>query len=127
MPDELGVSGRREGNVAVLEVSFETEIYERREDIRSLSAQLPQKYKDLRRESSDVRGCVVMIRSEVAGSSLIRGLFELYKMVTTQGGRLICVNFPADFVPSLTALGILDLPAFSLASDEKQAVLALQS
>ena len=67
--------------------------------------------------------CVVKIDSEVAGSPVVRALFELWReVVEKRGGQVICVGYPEDYLYSLTSLGLPALNGFSLASTEEEAV-----
>jgi len=50
----------------------------------------------------------------VLGSSLVRALFDLYKVVSADSAKLICVSYPEDYMDSLTSLGLTALPGFKL-------------
>src|SRR5579863_5157696 len=125
MAAQLELKDDIKDNVAILSIRYGPEANENRDDLRTFSAQLVARYRDLIKKDSNIRSCIVEIFTEIAGSGLIRGLFELYKTVRANGGELICVNFPSDFVPSLAALGLLDQPKFSLSSNTDQALRKL--
>jgi hypothetical protein len=65
--------------------------------------------------------CIVVIKATVAGSPLVRALFDLYKVVVADSAKLICVSFPEDYMDSLTGLGLPALPGFKLASSLDEA------
>ena len=56
-----------------------------------------------------VKDCILSITADVAGSQVVKGIFELYKSVKARSGTLICANYPADYVRALTDLGLPSL------------------
>lgn len=79
------------------------------------------------RAGLDKADCLVVMEAEVAGSAVVRSLFELYKLTQANRGRLICVGFPETYVSSLAALGVLDLPGFELGANRDEALSELES
>ena len=39
------------------------------------------------------RDCILSIKAKVAGSQVVKGIFELYKVVRAHSGILICANY----------------------------------
>ena len=67
------------------------------------------------------RDCILSIRAQVAGSQVVKGIFELYRAVRARSGILVCANYPADYVRALTDLGLPALPGFVLCSSLSEA------
>jgi len=75
--------------------------------------------------SDQGRSCILIIVAKTAGSPIVRAVFELYKVVTDAGGELMVVDYPSAYSESLTGLGILALPGFSLAPNLEDAMSRL--
>jgi hypothetical protein len=82
--------------------------------------QLVQKYEEYARRQPD-QDCILTISATVAGSQVVRGIFELYKVVRARSGALICANYPPDYVRALTDLGLPSLPGFELCGSLEEA------
>lgn len=76
--------------------------------------------------NSSANNCIIEIQVVVGGSQVVRGLYELYRVVHANGGRLICSNYPTDYVWSMAALGLPSLDGFTLC-DSKESARALLS
>jgi len=61
--------------------------------------------------------CVVVIESLTAGTFLAKALKELYDVLAERGGRLLCVNYPEDYVDPLTAFFDSPPPLFGSLSE----------
>lgn len=127
MSEMLKVDSTVEDGVIVLTLSFGTELLFSSGAASQLSDDLIKGYQDaLKKEPSNVletKSCVIDIQSEVAGSPLVRALYELWQEVfRNQSGQVICVNYPDDYIDSLTSLGLPSLPGFSLDIGRKEAV-----
>ena len=119
MLEELKVEGKVENNVIILSVEFNQEFLMSRQAGEQLSSELTRRYREIRQERTwgvKTSFCIVEIKSQVAGSSLVRALFELWReVVGREGGQVICVNYPAEYIDSLTSLGLPALEGFTLA------------
>ena len=82
--------------------------------------QLVQKYEESARKQPD-QDCILTISASVAGSQVVRGIYELYKVVRARSGNLICAKYPADYVRALTDLGLPSLPGFELCGSIEEA------
>ena len=126
MAEEPQVKGEPQEGVVVLTVSFNQEFLLGTEASEQLSKKLVDRYREiLEKDEKNVtnRSCVVEIQSETAGSSLVRALFELWKeVVEKNSGQVVCVNYPPDYIDSLTALGLPSLPGFNLAGTTQKAL-----
>ena len=65
--------------------------------------------------------CIVQFEPEIAGSTIVRALFELWKEVNRNKGQLVIFGYPYDFIPSLTSLGLPSLSGFTLANSKQDA------
>ena len=70
--------------------------------------------------------CIVQFEPEIAGSTIVRALFELWKEVNRNKGQLVIFGYPNDFIPSLTSLGLPSLSGFTLANSKQDAFSRLQ-
>ncbi len=98
------------------------------EDTRTkLSQEMVQRYRTLRAQKGASKSCIVEIQSEVAGSAIVRALFDLWKEVADkEKDQLICVNYPRDYIGSLNAIGLTTLRGFSLAESVEEALRQLR-
>lgn len=128
MAEKTQVKWNVEGGVILLTVHFNLEFLLERGAGERLSKELTALYREIReKEEARVKttSCIVEIQAEVAGSALVRALFELWKEVRKEGGKVVCVNYPQDYIDSLTSLGILALKGFSLADTKAEAIRKL--
>ncbi|HEX3681643.1 MAG TPA: hypothetical protein VHU83_03805 [Bryobacteraceae bacterium] len=75
---------------------------------------------------TEVRDCIVLMQAQAAGSPFVRGLFDLWEHVRTRKGRLICANYPPEYIDSLLTVGLQELEGFSLATSKEDAVSQLK-
>jgi hypothetical protein len=122
MPSELNVGHNIKDGVPVISVSYSADDFQSPTTALRFSSEIVKEYNNALLESPRVKSAVVDIHAKVAGSSLIRGLFELYRKVLNNSGQLVCVGFPPDYIPSLTSLGLLDQKGFSLDADLASAI-----
>jgi hypothetical protein len=127
MQAELSVRDDVRNGVPVISVDYTADHFQSPSSASSFSSEILKHYTAALAKNARVKSCVVEIRADVAGSSLIRGLFDLYRMVRHNKGQVVCVGFPADYLPSLTSLGLLDQASFSLGSDTSSAISRLQT
>ncbi|KKN15693.1 hypothetical protein LCGC14_0983320 [marine sediment metagenome] len=66
--------------------------------------------------------CVVSIVPDVAGSRIVYGIFEAYKVVVQNKGALFLVGYPDEYLASITALGMTTLPHFHMENSVADAV-----
>jgi hypothetical protein len=129
MAEEIRVDTKVEKGVILLTVRYGQELLLKKDARERLSKELTRRYREIlekEHEKVETTSCVVKIQAEVAGSPLVRALFELWKeVVGKEGGQVICVNYPPDYIDSLTALGLPTLAGFSLASTEAEAIQKL--
>jgi hypothetical protein len=123
MAKPVEVSGENRSGVPVLTVRYGAEAMLQYSG-SSLSAAITDEYEKLASEAQNP-SVVVKVEADTAGSPLIRALVSLYRRVATRRGMLVCAGYPADFVPALSALGVLSLPGFRMVTgDVDAAVLA---
>jgi len=134
MPERLVVDAEISRGVVVLKVGYGLEQMLKDGAAKELSKRLLEEYQRKMNEeaqktndSARTGSCVVVITAETAGSPLVRALFELYKVVTAEGGQVICVGYPSDYIDSLTELGLPSLDGFSLATSQQAAIETLAS
>ena len=118
MADSLQVTGEVKNGVVVLSLDYGRELLLREDAPARLSEELTRRYQELLdRHKPRTVSAVVEIKAKDAGSPVVRALFELWKKVVGgQSGQVVCVNYPQDYIDSLTALGLPALPGFSLAA-----------
>lgn len=126
--DKPSVRGVVERGIPVLTMNYDAERMFQEEASKELSSQLVDAYESLLEEKElQTKSCIVLVEAETAGSRLVRALFELFKRVVSEGRQLICVDYPADYIYSLTSLGLPALEGFSLASTKEEAISRLLS
>lgn len=129
MAEELRVEGSIRQGIIVLVVIYDKELLLKGGASERLSKELTMKYRQLREtEKGQIKmvSCIVQIRAEIAGSPLVRALFELWReVVEKEGGQVVCVGYPPDYIDSLTSLGLSALPGFALANDTDAVVKQL--
>jgi len=132
MPERLTVKAEITQGIVVATVGYGLEQMLQEGAAKELSRRLLEEYQrqmDEAKKAGTARtgSCVVVIKAETAGSPLVRALFELYKAVTAEGGQVICVGYPSDYIDSLTELGLPSLHGFSLAASQEAAIKTLVS
>lgn len=127
MAEQPTVTSAVDRGVVMLQVSYGPELLLSQGASTVLSDELVNTYKQAADSNAALatRSCVVVIKAETAGSPLVRALFELYRTVYAGGGQVICVDFPSDYIDSLTTLGLTTLPGFSLAGNKDEAISRL--
>jgi hypothetical protein len=130
MAKEPQVTGKVVKGVIVLTMRYGQELLFEKDVRERLSKELTGRYHEILEKERDkikTTSCVVKIQAEVAGSPVVRALFELWKEVVEEGvgGQVICVDYPPDYIDSLTSLGLPTLPGFSLAATEEEAIQRL--
>jgi hypothetical protein len=119
------VEGRIEQGILILTVNFDAPFLFQKGAGNQLSTELTNCYQNWKGKAK-TPSCVVEIQADIAGTPLIRGLFELWKVVAEgEGGQVVCVNYPQDYIDSLTSLGLLALKGFSMARTAKAAIRKL--
>ena len=113
--------------VVSLDIAFEPSEMFRPETAEDLEGKLIAKYEECRAAASKAVDCFAYIRSDAAGSPLVKALFDLWEHVTSHGGQLICCNYPTDYIPSLMSLGLPSLPGFTLARSRAEAFKRLDT
>jgi hypothetical protein len=121
---ELDVKASHERGLVVLSVEYSPEFLISRESSMRLSQDFQAKYDEEAKKipSTTAPDCLVEIKASTAGSSLVKGLFDLYKSVNARGGKVICVGYPKDYFNSLTSLGLPNLSGFKLAYNKDEAL-----
>jgi hypothetical protein len=125
MNEPTQVEGQVSDGVVVLRLKPGEQVLSTPKARSRLIADLPQRYRELRQDDKvKSRSCVVVFPPLVVDSPLGRALFKLWEAIASagEGGQLVCVNYPQQFLPMLTTLGITSLPGFSLADTEKEAL-----
>lgn len=129
MSETLQVDSTVEDGVMVLSVTLGKELLFSTGAGSRLSDDLLTHYRDTLEKDGkalSTKSCIVDIQSEVAGSPLVRALYNLWEEVfRNQAGQVICVNYPDEYIDSLTSLGLPSLPGFSLDVNKTQAIKRL--
>jgi hypothetical protein len=119
MPDF--VAATLEDGVVVLTVSYGPGQLLKPETEGVLRQELVSGYNGIVSRHSESRDCIVVIAAPTADSSLVRGLFELWECVTGQHGRVVCTNYPDDYIDSILSQGLPELEGFWLTTTKDQA------
>lgn len=82
--------------------------------------QLVQSYEELA-QTQENRDCILTLEVKVAGSPVVKAIYELWKAVRARLGVLILADYPPDYVRALTDLGLPSLPGFELVSNTNEA------
>ncbi len=127
MASQVDVRSTTDRGAPVLTVRYSAGEMFRMATAKELTSSLIGGYEERLTEKPPIRSCIVVIESETAGSPLDRALFELYKRVVAEGQELFCVNYPADYIHSLTSLGLPSLKGFVLKSSRETAIKDLLS
>ncbi len=121
MSDYLEVGGKEIDGIPVLEIDYDDNQMFRPRIAPLLAEKLVERYRSLpTQEPPPV--CIVHIKAKVAGSPLVRAVFELYKVLSADSGTLFCASYPVNFMESLTSLGLTALPGFKLAATLEEAM-----
>jgi len=121
MSDYLEVGGKDSDGIPVLEIDYDDNQMFRPRIAPLLAEKLVSEYRRLSTQGP-APVCVLHIRAKVAGSPLVRAVFELYKVVSADSGTLFCANYPVNFMESLTSLGLTALPGFRLTASTEEAL-----
>lgn len=127
MADMLKVALSVEEGVVILRVTYDPgQMFERKTgDV--LSEQLTSKYEEATLPPNPAGpDCIVVMDAQTAGSPMVKSLFELYMRVNNCKGKLICANYPADYIDSILAIGLPSLEGFRLATDKEEAFKKLE-
>jgi len=127
MASQIDVRSTIDRGIPVLTIRYGAGEMFRPESAKELTTQMVKGYEDRLKEEPENRSCIAVIESETAGSPLDRALFELYKRVVSEKQQLLCVNYPADYIHSLTSLGLPNLKGFGLKSSKEAAIKELLS
>ncbi len=114
-----------EQGVVVLEVKYQDSALFKDSSYEELSLELQKLDQKVRKDrSQDIKtpSCIIRILSRSAGTVLIRALFDHWQVVSANGGRLVCTDYPKAYLPSLRVLGLNKLPGFHLADSLNDAV-----
>ena len=120
MGEDIEVSSEIEGSAIVMSAKYPPYAIIEAGFDEPFRKQLVEKYESLAKESG-ISYCILSIDAEVAGSQVVKGIFELYKVVRSRSGCLICANYPPEYVRALTDLGLPSLPGFELCSSLTEA------
>lgn len=112
------VEARHENGLLLLRLHYGSDLMAEAGSGPRLGSQLVEAYREKR---GDSLSCIVEIDADVAGSPVVRALFDLWEVVVTTGGKVACVGYPADYIDSLTSLGLPSLEGFLLASSLEDA------
>jgi hypothetical protein len=125
---QVQVIGSVEEGVIVLTLDYDRELLLKTGFAERLGKVLTERYQEIRKkEKTTATSCVVDAQSKVAGSPVVRALFDLWKeVVEKEGGQVVCINYPQDYIPSVTSLGLTGLPGFSLADSKQDAFLRIK-
>ena len=124
MPEGPQVKDSVEKGVLVLTVDYSPELLLERGASVRLSQELLRHYEDFRdNQKVKTTSCVVDIQAQVAGSPLVRALFDLLQTVFGRAaGQAVVVNYPEEYLQSLTSLGLPALAGFTLAGSKEEAL-----
>lgn len=118
--DNLQITGRWVEQVPVLEIDYTPAQMFQPRIADLLGERLISEYRALKPHQP--RACVLHIKATTAGSPLVRAIFELYKVVSSDSGTLYCASYPVNYMESLTSLGLTALPGFKLAATLDEAL-----
>jgi len=119
MEHEATITNETQDKMVILRVNLSAE-FPIRGDTHGLGKKLIASYADANGTNPS---CVVVIDAVIAGAFLGRALFELYQVVVTErGGKLLCVNFPKDYIATLEILGITSLEGFLTFDNLEEAI-----
>jgi hypothetical protein len=120
MPAGFTIEGSAAEGAAEISVSYPDSVIIDTGFDEPFRRQLVQKYEECARNQSD-QDCILTISASVAGSPVVRGIFELYKVVRARSGNLFCANYPREYVRALADLGLPSLPGFELCGSAEEA------
>ena len=109
--DKLDITSSVEGGIVILRVALYAE-FAFEGDTHGLGKKLIGAYESVRKEATSC--AVVLDATKIGGAFLVCALFELHEVVCKKGGgQLLCVNYPKDYIHSLTSLGVDALEGFA--------------
>jgi hypothetical protein len=120
------VKGTFEDGTVVLTVSYGPGQMLYREPASQVRKQLIAEYDRMVERNSEARDCIVVMKAQSAGSPFVRGLFELWEHVRPREGRVVCANYPKDYIDSLLTLGLSKLDGFLLSNTKDDAFRKLK-
>lgn len=118
------VAAAVERGVIVLTLNYDRELLFETTAPKLLSDQLLEQYRATRKDSTvKTDSCIVEMKTEVAGSPVVRALSQLWReVVAGKAGQVVCVNYPHQYIDSLTTLGLLGMDGFALANTREEAL-----
>lgn len=123
MAEQLSVAGEIRQGVPVLGLDYNEELLLKRGADERLSDALIRRYRELRQQGATTSSAVVEVRARVAGTSVIKALFNLWReVVGKERGQVVCVKFPPDYLDSLTSVGLTALSGFTLGASVEDAL-----
>jgi hypothetical protein len=125
MTNSLDVKTEISNSTLILVVAYPSDVLTNTQSSQALLERLVKAY-DGRNRSEVGPSCIVEIKAEVAGSSVVRALFDLWKSVSANSGELRIVGYPSDYTDSLTSLGVTTLKGFQLSASRDEALRSLQ-
>jgi hypothetical protein len=83
---------------------------------KKLSSLVVEKYLELSGDppSAASQVCILEIRATVAGSRVVKAVYDVFSAVRARGGTLFCVGYPNKYITALATLGLLGLQGFAL-------------
>jgi hypothetical protein len=121
MPDSLDVTSSVQGDAVILRVRYGANQM-LRGDSEILAKELISKYEVNCGNLPSARHCIVVVEAPYAGSLFVKALFKLYEQVRDKGGRVICAQYPDDYIDTLLTLGLPQLPGFDVVDGINQAL-----
>jgi hypothetical protein len=121
MLDALEITASVQGNAVILRVSYGANQM-LRGDSDILAKQLISNYERFGLKPPYARHCIVVVDAPNAGSLFVKALFKLYEQVRNNKGRLICAQYPDDYIDTLLTLGLPQLPGFDILDGINQAL-----
>ncbi len=118
---EPTVKGRIKNDTVLLSLKYDASLFFDGSTQVKLRDRLRNRYFDLL-EEVEGKNCIVKIEADVAGSEIVRALFELWQEVYYRDGVLTCVNYPEEYIDSLLSLGLPSQEGFRLATTVEDAL-----
>lgn len=123
--EQILVRGDLKNGIPVIEAQYPAEAMRDPSISERLSKDLLDAYDiEIAKPDATTKSCIVVVKTQIAGSPFIRALYDLYRRVTSNGGELKVVDYPIDYIPSLSSLGVLGLSGFQLYGSEDEALKA---
>ena len=118
---KLNISSTNKAGIAVLAIDYDFEAIQKPR-AHIVTDKFTQSYEKEKKKAPNVSSCVISIKPEYSTSTLNNAIFELWKTVRESGGILVCVDYPKEYIRSLTNLGMLGLEGFALSDTEDAAI-----